>query len=164
MMLDKKSSFGSYFSMNTPAKTITIKSPKLKSSELKELVEWNANKNLPFSTENKNVNWKIIKSNSEGETQDVIIGVTETDSVNTIDNIFKRNNLKLRYTSTLPILLWKSFVKNYPDRDIGSYVIIHIGEARTLVIVVTDHVLQFSRKIALGAQDFYKAISKKVET
>jgi len=32
-----------------------------------------------------------------------------------------------------------------------------------LVIVVTDHVLQFSRKIALGAQDFYKAIQKKVE-
>jgi len=160
---DKRSSFGAYFSMNTPSKTISIKSPKLKSSELKELVEWNANKNLPFSTENKNVNYKILKSGSDAETQDVIIGVTETDSVNTIDNIFKRNEIKLRYTSTLPILLWKSFVKNYPDRDIGSYVIIHIGEARTLVIVVTDHVLQFSRKIALGAQDFYKAIQKKVE-
>lgn len=160
---DKRSSFCAYFSMNTPSKTITIKSPKLKPNELKELVEWNANKNLPFSTENKNVNYKILKSGLEGETQDVIIGVTETDSVNTIDNIFNRNNLKLIYTSTLPILLWKSFVKNYPDRDVGSYVIVHIGEARTLVIVVTDHVLQFSRKIALGAQDFYKAVQKKVE-
>jgi len=160
---DKKLSFGAYFSMKTPSKTIVIKSPKLKKKELTELVEWNANKNLPFSTENKSVNWKIPKSVSESETQDVIIGVTETDSVNTIDGIFKRNDINLRYTSTLSILLWKSFVKNYPDRDIGTYVIIHLGESRTLVIVVTDHILQFSRKIALGAQDFYKAIIKKVE-
>ena len=160
---DKNSAFGAYFSMNTPSKTITIKSPKLKSNELKELVEWNANKNLPFSTESKNLNYRIIKTGLDADTNDVIIGVTETDSVNSIENIFKRNNLKLIYTSTLPILLWKSFIKNYPERDIGSYVIVHIGEARTLVIVVSDHVLQFSRKIALGAQDFYKAVLKKVE-
>lgn len=161
---DKKLSFGAYISMQTPSKTIVIKSPKLKKKELAELVEWNANKNLPFSTENKSVNWKIVKSGSEIETQDIVIGVTETDSVKTIENIFKRNDISLRYTSTLSILLWKSFVKNYPDRNIGSYVVIHFGESRTLVIVVTDHILQFSRKIALGAQDFYKAIIKKVET
>ena len=161
---DKKLSFGAYISMKTPSKTIIIKSPKLKKKELIELVEWNANKNLPFNTENKNVNWKIAKSGTDSDTQDVIIGVTETDSVNAIDNIFKRNNINLRYTSTLSILLWKSFVKNYPDRNIGSYVLIHLGESRTLVIVVTDHILQFTRKIALGAQDFYKAIMSKVET
>lgn len=161
---DKKLSFGAYISMKTPSKTIVIKSPKLKKKELLELVEWNANKNLPFNTENKNVNWEIAKSGSDGDTQDVIIGVTETDSVNAIESIFKRNNINLRYTSTLSILLWKSFVKNYPDRNIGSYVLIHLGESRTLVIVVTDHILQFSRKIALGAQDFYKAVVTKVET
>ncbi len=161
---DKKLAFGAYFSMNTPSKTLVIKSPKLKKKELAELVEWNANKNLPFSTDNKSVNWEITKQVSEGEVQDVVIGVTEVDSINAIDSIFKRNNINLRYTSTLSVLLWKSFVKNYPDKNIGSYVIIHIGESRTLVIVVTDHVLQFSRKIALGAQDFYNAIVKKVET
>jgi Tfp pilus assembly PilM family ATPase len=161
---DKKLSFGAYISMDTPSKTIIIKSPKLKKKEFEELVEWNANKNLPFSTDNKSVNWNIAQSSSGGDTQEVIIGVTETDSVNNIDSIFKRNNINLRLTSTLSILLWKSFVKNYPDKEIGSYVIVHIGESRTLVIVVTDHVLQFSRKIALGAQDFYKAIIKKVET
>ena len=161
---DKKLSFGAYISMDTPSKTIIIKSPKLKKKELEELVEWNANKNLPFSTENKSVNWKIAKSSSGGDSQEIIVGVTETESVNSIDNIFKRNNINLRFTSTLSILLWKSFVKNYPDKDIGSYVIVHLGESRTLVLVVTDHVLQFSRKIALGAQDFYKAIITKVET
>ncbi|MEE8341122.1 MAG: pilus assembly protein PilM [Candidatus Neomarinimicrobiota bacterium] len=160
---DKKLSFGAYFSMKTPSKTIVIKSPKLKKKELTELVEWNASKNLPFSTENKSVNWKFIKSETEGDTHDVIIGVTETDSVNNIESIFSRNNINLRFTSTLPILLWKTFVKNYPDKNMGSYVIIHLGEARTLVVVVTDHILQFSRRIALGAQDFYKAIIQKVE-
>ena len=160
---DKKLSFGAYFSMKTPSNTIVIKSPKLKKKELTNLIEWNSNKDLPFSTENKNVNWKITKSGSEGDTHDVIIGVTATDSVNSIESIFKRNDINLRFTSTLPVLLWKAFVKNYPDRNIGSYVIIHLGETRTLVIIVTDHLLQLSRKIALGAQDFYNAILKKVE-
>ena len=103
---DKKLSFGAYISMNTPSKTIIIKSPKLKKKEFKELVEWNANKNLPFSTENKSVNWKIAKSRHEGDAQEVIIGVTETDSVNSIDSIFKRNNINLRFTSTLSISLF----------------------------------------------------------
>ncbi len=61
---DKKLSFGAYFSMNTPSKTLVIKSPKLKKKELAELVEWNANKNLSFSTENKSVNWEIAKQGS----------------------------------------------------------------------------------------------------
>ena len=161
---DKKLSFGAYFSMNTPSKTLVIKSPKLKKKELAELVEWNANKNLQFSTENKSVNWEIARQGSEGEAQDVVIGVAETESINAVETIFQRNNINLRYTSTLSVLLWKLFVKNYPDKNIGSYVIIHMGESRTLVIVVTDHIMQFSRKIALGAQDFYNAIVKKVET
>ena len=161
---DKKLAFGAYFSMKTPSITKAIKSPKLKKKELAELIEWNVNKDLPFSAENKNVNWQIVKSRSESETEDIIIGATENDSVNTIDNIFKRNGINLRYTSTLSILLWKSFVKNYPDKDSGSYVIIHLGEMRTLVTVITDHILQLSREIALGAQDFYNAIVKKVET
>jgi Tfp pilus assembly PilM family ATPase len=162
--IEKKLSFGAYFSMKTPSNTITIKSPKLKKKELTELIEWNANKDLPFRTDNKNVNWKFIKSQSEEDTHDVIIGVTETDSVNKIEKIFKRNDINLRFTSTLPILLWKSFVNNYPDKNDGSYVIVHLGESGSLVIVVTDHILEFSRKIALGAQDFYKAIINKVET
>ena len=160
---DKKRSFGAYFSMNTPSKTTIIKSPKLKKKELSELIEWHAVKNLSFSPENKNVNWEIAKSGTGSETIDVIIGVTDNVSVNTIDSIFKNSGINLRFTSTLPILLWKSFVKNYPDRDTGSYIIIHIGESRTLVIVVTDQIIQFSREIAIGAQDFYKAITKNIE-
>ena len=160
---DKKRSFGAYFSMNTPSKTTIIKSPKLKKKELSELVEWHAVKNLSFNPENKNVNWEIAKSGTGSETLDVIIGVTDNVSVNTIDSIFKNSGINLRFTSTLPILLWKSFVKNYPDRDTGSYIVIHMGESRTSVIVVTDHIIQFSREIAIGAQDFYKAITKNIE-
>ncbi|MFC1784128.1 hypothetical protein ACFL0J_00695 [Candidatus Neomarinimicrobiota bacterium] len=160
---DKKQSFGVYFSMNTPSKTTIITSPKLKKQELSELIEWHAVKNLSFSPENKNVNWEITNSGTGGEKLDVIIGVTDSVSVNNIDSIFKKNGIDLRLTSTLPILLWKSFVKNYPDKDTGSYIVIHIGESKTLVIVVTDQIIQFSREIAIGAQDFYKAITKNIE-
>jgi len=160
---DKKRSFGAYFSVNTPSKTTIITSPKIKKTELSELIEWHAVKNLSFSPENKNVNWEIAKSGTGGETLDVIIGVTDNVTVSTIDSIFKNSGINLRFTSTLPILLWKSFVKNYPDRDVGSYIIIHMGESKTLVIVVTDHIIKFSREIAIGAQDFYKAIIKNIE-
>jgi Tfp pilus assembly PilM family ATPase len=149
--------------MSTPSKTTIIKSPKLKKKELNELIQWHAEKDLTFSPANKNVNWEIIKTGRKEETNDVIIGVTDNIFVNTIDSIFNDSGIYLRLTSTLPVLLWKSFVKNYPERNVGSYVIIHIGESRTVVIVVTDQILQFSREIAIGAQDFYKAITKNIE-
>ena len=160
---DKKRSFGAYFSMGTPSKTTIIKSPKLKKQELSELIEWHAVKDLSFSPDNKNVNWEIANSGTGDEKLDVVIGVTDNVSITNIDGIFKNSGIDLRLTSTLPILLWKSFVKNYPDRDTGSYIIIHIGESKTLVIVVTDQIIQFSRQIAIGAQDFYKAITKNIE-
>ncbi|MEE9190675.1 MAG: pilus assembly protein PilM, partial [Candidatus Neomarinimicrobiota bacterium] len=158
----RKSSFGSYFSAISPSKTQAIETPPLKKKEIADLVEWNSKKNLPFNAEDKTVNWEVTRGYTDSTMRNVVIGVKDRTNIENDHLIFKKNGIKLRFTSTLPVLLWKSFVRNYPDRNEDTVVLVHLGEMRTTVIVVAEHGLLYSREIAIGANDFYKAIMQKI--
>lgn len=160
--LTKKSSFGSYFSATSPSKTQAVETPPLKKKEIEDLVDWNSKKNLPFSAEDRIVSWEITPGYTDSKNRNVVIGVKDRTDIENDHLIFSKNGIKLRLTSTLPILLWKSFVRNYPDRNEDTVVLVHLGEIRTTVIVVAEHKLLYSREIAIGANDFYKAIMQKI--
>lgn len=160
----KKTLYGTYFSTKMLSKTQVLHSPELSRKELKDLVDWNSQKNLPFPADQSISNWEITKSGSKTKKHEVIIGVLDSKSINPVYNLFTRHNIRLRFTSTLPILLWKSFVKNYPDRNNQCNVLINIGEVHTIVLVIQNHKLLFVREIALGTQDFYKSIMQRIET
>lgn len=156
--------YGTYFSTKIQSKTQILQSPELNRKELADLVDWNSTKNLPFPVEHSISNWEITKTEDKSKKREIVIGVIDGKSINSIHNTFIRNKVKLRFTTTLPILLWKAFVKNYPDRRNQCNVIIHMGEIHTIVLVISNHRLLFVREIALGTQDFYKSIMQKIET
>jgi Tfp pilus assembly PilM family ATPase len=160
--LTKKSSFGSYFSATALSKTQAIETPYLKKKEITDLVEWNSKKNLPFNAEDKTVSWEVTRGYTDPTMRNVVIGVKDRTNIENDLLIFKKNGIKLRFTSTLPVLLWKSFVRNYPDLSDDTVVLVHFGEIRTTIIVIAEHKLLYSREIAIGANDFYKAIMQKI--
>ncbi|NQU67489.1 MAG: pilus assembly protein PilM [Candidatus Marinimicrobia bacterium] len=160
----KKILYGAYFSTKMQTKTQVLQSPDLSRKELTDLVDWNSKKNLPFPADQSISNWEMPKTEDKSKKREVVIGVMDSKSINTIYNIFTRNNVRLRFTSTLPILLWKTFIKNYPDRKNQCNVLIHLGEIHTIVLVIQNHKLLFVREIAIGTHDFYKSIMVRIET
>lgn len=161
---NRKIIYGSYFSSQLQSKTQVLETPELTNKELKDLVEWNTKKNLSFPADQAISNWETSHEKESKKKKDVIIGVLDRKSINSIERIFYKNDIKLRLVSTMPILLWKSFIANYPDRKNKCNVLIHIGENHTIVLVINNHKLLFIREIAIGTHDFYKAVMQRVKT
>lgn len=162
----KRLAFGACYSSDNQLNTKThiLQAPPLKGKELNDLVEWNAKKNLPFSPEQAVLDWETTPTIREAAKQNVVIAIGEKDPIENIAALFQENKLTLRCFSTLPVLLWKLFKRNYPDRKAGAYVVIHIGEKRTTVEAIVEQKLLFNREIQVGVEDFYKAIMQKIVT
>lgn len=157
----KKRAYGAYYSSSAPTRTQIMQTPKLSRKELNQLIKWNAVKNLPFSADQAVINWQIFRTEGNEGKRNVVMGVAEKNSVDRAITSFDEGSVKLRLITTLPILLWKSFVRNYPDRERGSYLIVHIGENQTALSVIHEKKLAFAREIAIGFRDFEKAIIQK---
>ncbi|MBU1873266.1 pilus assembly protein PilM, partial [bacterium] len=158
----KKVKYGALYSSKTLTRTNIIQTPKLKTKELTNMVQWSSKKNLPFAAEQAIVDWEVTPAAGEPSKNYVIIGVSERDSIERDLSIFSDNNMNARLISTLPVLLWKLFIYNYPDRKDGCYVLVHIGDTTTTISVVVKQTLLFTREIAIGAEDFYKAIIQRI--
>ncbi|GEM_PF-447784 len=158
----RRSLYGAVYSPKINSRTRIFQTPKVKKSELADLVEWNVKKNIPFKPDQAAINWETAAALGDSSKQNVVVGIVEKEPLIATINQFREYKVKLRLFSTLPILLWKSFIRNYPDRKEGCYALIHMGESLTTVAVVSDQRLVFSREIVLGAQDFYRAVMQRV--
>lgn len=158
---DKKNIYAAIAANIIQSKTHSFQTPKLNKKELQDLITWHAKKNLPFNPETSVSNFEIYQTKSE-EKQEILMGIGDGVAIERTNALFISNAMRLRLFSTTPILLWKLFVKNYPECKNGCYVLIHIGEIKTLVVVVRHHRFLFSREIAIGTQDLYKAVMQRV--
>ncbi len=155
-------SYSAFLSAKHPTKTHIFQTPRLKSGDLSDLVAWHAKKNLPFSSDHAVINWEQIKSPDKSIKDDIVISAGDRSVIEKSIATFEIHKLKLRYYSTIPVIMWKAFMQNYPDLNRGCYVLVRMGEMRTVVTVINSHKLAFSREIAIGADDLYKAVMKKV--
>ncbi|NOZ09152.1 MAG: pilus assembly protein PilM, partial [FCB group bacterium] len=154
--------YTAYLSARHPTKTHIFQTPRLKTGDLNDLVAWHAKKNLPFSSDHAVINWEQIKSPEKSLKDDIVISAGDRSVIEKSIAVFEKHNLKLRFYSTIPVIMWKTFIQNYPDLNQGCYVLVRMGEMRTVVTVINSHKLAFSREIAIGADDLYKAVMKKV--
>lgn len=157
-----KRTYGAFYTPSVETKTHIFQTPPLKKKELHDLIEWNAKKNIPFSPDSAIMNWEVASSSGKGGKKNVVIGISEQGGVEEALTKFKKTKVKPRLFTTLPILLWKSFLVNYPDRKRGCYIVAYMGEDYTSLNVVQDQQLLFTREITIGTEDFYKAVMQKV--
>ncbi|NQV38413.1 MAG: pilus assembly protein PilM [Candidatus Marinimicrobia bacterium] len=158
----KKSLFATIYNSSIKSRTKLFQTPVVKRSEMKDLVAWNIKKVIPFKPEEAAINWQIGDVIEDANKQNVLVGAVEKNSLESLITKFKNNKIKLRLFSTLPILLWKNFIHNYPDYKAGAYALIHIGYNSTNVVVVVNHEFVFNREIVMGAKDFYQSIQQKI--
>ena len=158
---DKKGAYCAYAANVIQSKTHSFQTPKLNKKELEDLISWHAKKNLPFNPEHAITNYEVYQP-KDAQKQEILMGIGDGPGLNKLNLIFEKHDLRLRLFTTLPILLWKLFVKNYPDYDTGCYIVIHIGELKTMVVVINHHRFLISREISIGTQDLFKAVQQRV--
>ncbi len=158
----------SFVALNTAAietQTKTFKPPEAKGKELKELLMWTAKKNLPFSANSAILDYELMPRIKGREDQrQYVIGVGAGEIIDRLTRVFREKKYNLRQISPLPVLNWKLFQHNYPDRDKGCVGLVHIGERQTSITMLKDGIFQFTREMGIGRRDYIKAVEQRVVT
>ena len=158
----KKDTMFRMFSSQLETQTKIFKAPPVKGKELNDLITWTAKKNLPFSSENINVDYLTLDSEKGELKKSIIIGVGNGEPINHLTSIFQKRKFDLQSVTTIPFLDWETFRHCYPDRQRGCIAIINIGREQTTITVIKAGRLEFNREMIVGVSDYRKALIQRV--
>ena len=158
----KKDTMFSMYSSFIETHTKIFKAPPVKGKEISELITWTAKKNLPFSSENINIDHMILDSEKGELKKNIIIGVGNNETITFMSDLFKKRKFDLQNVTTIPFLDWETFKHCYPDRLRGCIAIVHMNQNETTITMVKSGRLEFTREMAVGVKDYHKALVQRV--
>jgi len=158
----KKNTMFRMYSSYIETHTKIFKAPPVKGKEINELITWTAKKNLPFSSENINIDHMILDSEKGELKKNIIIGVGNNETITFMSDLFKKRKFDLQNVSTIPYLDWGTFKHCYPDRLRGCIAIVHMNQNETTITMVKSGRMEFTREMAVGVKDYHKALIQRV--
>ena len=142
--------------------TKIFKAPPVKGKEIQDLITWTAKKNLPFSSENVNIDHLMLGSEKGELKRNIIIGVGSNETITFMSDVFKKRKFDLQNVTTVPFLDWETFKHCYPDRLRGCIAIVHLSQNETTITMVKSGKMEFTREMAVGVKDYQKALIQRV--
>ena len=158
----KKDTMFRMYSSFIETHTKIFKAPPVKGKEIAELITWTAKKNLPFSSENINIDHMVLDSEKGELKKNIIIGVGNNESITFMSDLFKKKKFDLQNVTTIPFLDWETFKHCYPDRLRGCIAIVHMNQNETTITMVKSGRMEFTREMAVGVKDYHKALIQRV--
>ena len=158
----KKDTMFRMYSSQIETSTKVFKAPPVKGKEIEDLITWTAKKNLPFSSENINIDHQILASEKGELKKNIIIGVGNNETITHLMELYKKRKFDLQNVTTIPYLDWQTFKHCYPDRQRGCVAIIHMNRNETTITMVKSGRMEFNREMAIGVKDYHKALVQRV--
>ncbi|MCK5520768.1 MAG: pilus assembly protein PilM [Candidatus Marinimicrobia bacterium] len=139
--------------------------PKLTPAEVREAIEFNARKNLPFPDKFAQIDYAEIGSDSSSQKKyNYLVSIGHERSINSIISRFKEAGISPRKLFPASLAMWSLFKNNYPDYEEQSVILLHIGEKVSSIVFINEGVFQFDRELSIGSVDFTEALIQKVKT
>ena len=132
-----------------------VKLPPVDSSKVTQIIQYEAQQNVPFPLEEVVWDYQILGSTAGGELEVLLVAI-KADIVEGLFRVTESNGLRLQMTDVSPAALCNSFRYNYGDIE-ECTMLLDIG-AKTSNLLFFEKGKVFSRSINLGAnsitQDF----------
>ncbi len=132
-----------------------VKLPPVDSSKVTQIIQYEAQQNVPYPLEEAVWDYQIMGNTPTGELE-VFLVAMKTEMVEGLFRVAGTSNLKIQLVDVSPAALCNSFRFNYGDLD-GCTMLLDIG-AKTSNILFFEKGKVFTRSINIGAnsitQDF----------
>lgn len=132
-----------------------IKLPPADSTKVTQLIQYEAQQNVPFPMEEAVWDYQIMGTAASGELEVLLVAI-KAEAVETLFRVGGANGLKLQLVDVSPAALCNSFRFNYGDLE-GCTMLLDIG-AKTSNLLFFEKGKVYSRGITIGAnsitQDF----------
>ncbi|MDB4720893.1 pilus assembly protein PilM [Verrucomicrobiales bacterium] len=133
--------------------------PNLQGSELDQLVEFEAQQNVPFPIEE--VTWAYQPVSSSGEEVEVLLVAIKNEAIDEINEAVEDGSLVGRGVDVAPVALCNAFKFSYPETE-GAALLIDVG-ARTTDLIYIEGKRIYTRSVPVGGAAATSAIAKEFD-
>ncbi len=125
-----------------------VKLPPVDSSKVTQIIQYEAQQNVPFPLEEVVWDYQILGTPAGGELEVLLIAI-KTEAVEKLFKTSEASNLRLNLVDVAPAALCNAFRYNYGDMD-GCTMLLDIG-AKTSNLLFFEGSKVYSRSINIGA-------------
>jgi len=132
--------------------------PPVEGSKIKQLIEYEAQQNVPFPLDEVTWDYQVLGTKDTGELEVMLLALKK-EIVESYNQVASSNNLRVNIVDGSVSALRNSFVHNYGDLD-GCTLLLDIGCRTTNIIFIEDQKF-YARSVQVGGNAITQEFSKE---
>jgi type IV pilus assembly protein PilM len=139
----------------------TLEVPRMNPTELKEHMQWEINRNIPFAESTVVSDYKpLADEDPNSQNMDVVLAIAPQSAIDTVISCIKKAGRKVFAIDVQPLGIARSLMRSYDDRIQGQTVcVIDVGHKTTAINIYRNGKLLMPRQVPLGGEMFSRAIA-----
>ena len=139
----------------------TVEVPRMNPTELKEHMQWEVNRNVPFAESNIVSDFKPLTDEDPNSAQmDVVMAIAPQSAIDTVIDCVKRAGRQTVAIDVEPLSLARSLRTSYDDVLGGKTVcLVEIGHKTTSINIYRGDKLIMPRQVPIGGEMFTSALA-----
>ena len=135
-----------------------IEVERMKPSELREVIRWEAEQHLPFDTANVELDFQILAS---GNPMDVLLVAAKRELVESTAGIASAAGLAVEVVDVDGFALCNALTHNHPEAAEGVVVVADIGWETTTAVVVEEGIPAVTRDLPFGVRSLCDGVGRQ---
>ncbi len=135
-----------------------IELERMKPSDLREVIRWEAEQHLPFDTASVELDFQIL---TPGDPMDVLLVAAKRDLVHEATEIVHAAGLAVEVLDVDGFALSNALIHNHPEAAEGVVMAADIGWETTTVVVVEEGIPAVTRDFHFGVRSLCKAAQRE---
>ncbi|HTQ09950.1 MAG TPA: type IV pilus assembly protein PilM [Fimbriimonadaceae bacterium] len=139
----------------------TIEVPRMNPAELKEHMQWEINRNIPFAESTVVSDFRPLADTDPNSANiDVVMAISPQSAIDTVIACSKKAGKSLAAIDVEPLALARSVQQSYADVVQNETVcVVEMGHKTTSINIYKDGKLLMPRQVPIGGEMFTKAIA-----
>ena len=133
---------------------------RMKPSELREVIRWEAEQHLSFDTASVELDFQILTS---GDPMDVLLVAAKRDLVHGAADIVSAAGLVLEVLDVDGFALGNALIHNHPEAAEGIVMVADMGWETTTVVVVEEGIPAVTRDLHFGVHSLCRAAKREMD-
>ncbi len=143
----------------------TLEVPRMNPAELKEHMQWEINRNIPFAESTVVSDFKpLADEDPSSSNMDVVMAISPQSAIDTVIACVKKAGRTTAAIDVEPLSIARSVVQSYDDAYAGQTIcVVEMGHKTTSINIYRNGKLLMPRQIPVGGEMFTKAISDEYQ-
>lgn len=134
---------------------------RMKATEAREVIRWEAEQHVPFDMENVELDFQILDPEGDGLQMTVLLVAAKRELIETKLSLLGDVGVEPSIIDVDAFALHNAFELNYPDAMRGVVGLVNIGHELTNVNILDDGVPVLTRDIAVGTRRFREDMQRE---